>query len=84
MREVLKAVQVETCCSFAIASGPRRYGDPAELVVDASLLMQRLAWRPEQKELRDIVRTAWAFEQLLEGGGGPQVHASMAALGQER
>lgn len=41
---------------------PRRSGDPARLVADASKAANYLGWRP-QHDLRSIVETAWQWEQ---------------------
>ena len=42
---------------------PRRDGDAAELVADATKLQRTLQWKPERSELRDILRDAWEFFQ---------------------
>ncbi len=41
--------------------GPRRAGDPAELVSDPSLAMRSLGWQPRSSDLDTIVKTAWAW-----------------------
>jgi len=41
---------------------PRRAGDPAVLVADATLARHELNWQPEFAELKDIVQTAWDWE----------------------
>jgi UDP-glucose 4-epimerase len=43
--------------------GPRREGDPPELVADSAKLRRIFNWTPHYSELRDIVATAWNFEQ---------------------
>ena len=43
--------------------GPRRAGDPPELVADARLAQKLLDWTPKYQQLRPIVETAWAWHQ---------------------
>ncbi len=47
---------------FKVTIEPRRDGDPAVLVADASLAKQELKWQPEFAELKDIIKTAWDWE----------------------
>ena len=42
---------------------PRRAGDPARLVADASLARSALGWKPRHADLESIVRHAWLWEQ---------------------
>jgi len=42
--------------------GLRRAGDPAVLVADAEKLTRMLGWKPKFADLKDIVATAWQFE----------------------
>jgi UDP-glucose 4-epimerase len=41
---------------------PRRAGDPAVLVADATRARKELNWQPKFAELKDIVQTAWQWE----------------------
>jgi UDP-glucose-4-epimerase GalE len=43
--------------------GPRREGDPAALVANSDKLRRTLGWKPKFTEIKDIVATAWQFEQ---------------------
>lgn len=43
--------------------GPRRAGDPAELVSDPTKAMQVLGWSPRLSDLDTIVATAWAWHR---------------------
>jgi len=40
---------------------PRREGDPAMLVADASLAARVLDWHPQHSNLDSIIRTAWKW-----------------------
>ncbi len=68
VREVLRAVEQVTGKSVPHVVGARRAGDAPVLVADPRKLQAALGWRPRYTDLRDIVRTAWAFEK--RGGGG--------------
>ena len=47
---------------FTVSIEPRRDGDPAVLVADASMAKEELDWQPKFAELYDIVKTAWDWE----------------------
>lgn len=65
VREVLETVRRVTAVPFPITPGPRRPGDPAELVADSSRLRKLLGWSPRHDDLDYIVATAWRWEQAL-------------------
>jgi UDP-glucose-4-epimerase GalE len=62
VREVIAAVYEVTGRKTPWVMGPRREGDPAELVANADKLRRTLNWSPRFANLRDIVSTAWEFE----------------------
>jgi UDP-glucose 4-epimerase len=45
-----------------VRNAPRREGDPARLVADATLARQQLGWVPQFPDLETIVAHAWAWE----------------------
>jgi len=63
VREVIAAVEQVTGKKAPYTIGPRRAGDPPELVADSTKLRKTLGWNPKYLDLRDIVATAWEFEQ---------------------
>lgn len=63
VREVLTAVEQVTGGKVPYVVGPRREGDPAELVADSTKLRSELKWEPRCSGLREIVASAWGFEQ---------------------
>jgi UDP-glucose-4-epimerase GalE len=63
VREVLRTVEEVTGQKVPHTIGPRREGDPAELVADSSKLRRALKWTPRHSSLHDIVSTAWNFER---------------------
>ena len=66
VREVLRAVErvVGRPCPVQIA--PRRKGDPARLVADASKARELLGWTPAYPALEDIVTHAFRWEAAQE------------------
>src|SRR6195952_2101762 len=63
VREILAAIAAETGRAVPHAIKPRRPGDPAYLVADASAARETLQFRPRHSDLATIVRTAWAWHQ---------------------
>jgi UDP-glucose 4-epimerase len=61
--EVMRAVEQVTGRKVPHEIGPRREGDPAVLVANSDKLKRTLGWKPKFPEIRDIVATAWQFEQ---------------------
>jgi len=66
VRAVIRAVEEVTREKVPYVVGPRRDGDPAALVADSAKLRQMLKWTPRYSELREIVASAWEFEQKRE------------------
>jgi len=65
VREVIDAAERVTGRKIPVSVAPRRAGDPARLVADASLAQRELGWRPQYSELEQIIRHAWQWEQKL-------------------
>jgi len=61
--EVMRAVEQVTGRKVPHEMGPRREGDPAILVANSDKLRRTLGWKPKFTEIKDIVATAWQFEQ---------------------
>ncbi len=61
--EMVKAVEKVTGQKVPHTIGPRREGDPAELVASSEKLRARLGWTPKYAELETIVEHAWRFAQ---------------------
>lgn len=57
--EVIDAVRRVTGRAIEVRYGPRRAGDPAKLVGDASRIIRDLNWQPCHADIDTIVRTAW-------------------------
>jgi UDP-glucose 4-epimerase len=63
VQEVIDAAIRVTGRPIAMHDAPRRHGDPARLVADATLAQQQLGWTPKFPELETIVAHAWGWEQ---------------------
>ncbi len=61
--EMIRSVEQVTGRSAPYLIGPRRDGDPPALVANADKLRQVLGWSPRFAGIREIVETAWKFEQ---------------------
>jgi UDP-glucose 4-epimerase len=46
-----------------LRDAPRRPGDPAELVADASRFREEFGWDPRYSDLETIVQSAWTWMQ---------------------
>jgi UDP-glucose 4-epimerase len=68
VQEVIDAARRVTGRPIAVRDAPRREGDPARLVADATLARQQLAWAPQFSDLKTIVAHAWEWEQKTSGG----------------
>jgi UDP-glucose-4-epimerase GalE len=63
VHEILKTIADETGRAVPHLVKPRRPGDPAYLVADASAARDVLKFTPAHSDLGTIVRTAWAWHQ---------------------
>lgn len=59
VREVIAAVETVTGRTVPARETPRRAGDPAVLVAAAGRAAEKLGWKPNCSELKEIVRTAF-------------------------
>jgi UDP-glucose 4-epimerase len=69
VRQVIDAVEAATGRQVPLVIGPRRAGDPVELVAANKRALAELGWQPRYPDLRDMVAHAWAFMQ--KDGSGP-------------
>ncbi|MGQ9836803.1 MAG: UDP-glucose 4-epimerase GalE [Cyanobacteriota bacterium] len=63
VKEVIATAEVVTGKTIAVQTGPRRPGDPARLIGDASAIVQDLGWKPSYTGLDQIIETAWRWHQ---------------------
>lgn len=65
VQEVIDTARAITGRAIPVVDGPRRAGDPARLVADATQARVRLGWQPQYADLATIVRHAWQWEQKV-------------------
>jgi UDP-arabinose 4-epimerase len=65
--QVVEAAERATGRKAPLVFGPRRAGDPPELVADASRAAEVLRWRPRHSSLHGIVASAWAWRRSRAG-----------------
>ncbi|WP_366552620.1 UDP-glucose 4-epimerase GalE [Aquibaculum sediminis] len=65
--ETAQRVVAEDGFFLTVKEGPRRPGDPARLVADATRAKRELGWQPRYSDLETIIRHAWAWEKRLAG-----------------
>jgi UDP-glucose 4-epimerase len=66
--EVIAAARDVTGHAIPVDVRPRRVGDPAELVADATRIRTELGWRPRYTDLRTIIASAWAWHSRRPHG----------------
>jgi len=59
--ETIRAVEEVTGCKVPYKIGPRRPGDPPQLVAASDKLRSTLSWQPKYTDIRAIVQHAWNF-----------------------
>ncbi|HEY8355650.1 MAG TPA: UDP-glucose 4-epimerase GalE [Methylophilaceae bacterium] len=62
VRQVMDAVAAVGGREVPFVTAPRRPGDPARLVADATRARTMLGWQPRYADLEDIIRHAWQWE----------------------
>jgi len=61
--EMICSVEEVTARKVSYLTGARREGDPPALVANADKLRRVLGWKPKYEAVREIVATAWRFEE---------------------
>jgi UDP-glucose 4-epimerase len=68
VREVIRTVEQVTGLRVPVKEGPRRAGDPAELVAAPAKAARELGWKAKYTDLDGIVRTAWEWHRTHPNG----------------
>lgn len=63
VREVIEACRKVTGHAIPEEIGPRRPGDPPELVADSTLVRKTLGWKPKFESIEGIVESAWKWHK---------------------
>jgi len=69
IREILHAAEKTTGLNIPVDFGPRRLGDPPELVADSRKAGDVLRWNPTHSDLQTILGTAWNWFLGLKDPG---------------
>jgi UDP-glucose 4-epimerase len=70
VREIVETAREVTGHPIPAVDGPRRPGDPPELIAGSDRIRRELGWRPRYPDLRDIVRSAWDWHRAHPNGYG--------------
>lgn len=62
VQEVIHTARTVTGKAILTQDAPRRPGDPARLVADATRAKNELNWRPRRADLEQIISDAWRWE----------------------
>ncbi len=62
--EVIEAARRVTGRRVEVVTGPRRAGDPPELIAGAEKARNVLNWKPAHTDLDEIIETAWRWHLL--------------------
>jgi len=65
VRQVVDTVRAVSGVDFIAEEGPRRAGDPASITATGEKVRQLLGWTPQHDDLKEIVASAYAWEQYL-------------------
>jgi UDP-arabinose 4-epimerase len=63
VRELIAIARKVTGSDIAVRVGPRRPGDPPELVSDPALARARLGWTPRHADAAEQIAHAWSWRQ---------------------
>jgi UDP-glucose 4-epimerase len=72
VQQVIDVARAHTGREIALEYAPRRPGDPARLVADATLACQELGWVPQYPDLATLVAHAWRWEQRCASASAPR------------
>jgi UDP-glucose-4-epimerase GalE len=67
VNEVIAITEKVTGKRVPVVKGPRRAGDPPELVARSAKAMEVLGWKPVHSDLENILKTAWVWHQNYFG-----------------
>jgi UDP-glucose 4-epimerase len=61
VREVIQTARAVTGRTITVVEGPRRPGDPPQLIADATKARSELGWQVRYGDLNEIIATAWSW-----------------------
>ena len=72
VRDVIRVAEELTGKKVPVKEGPRRAGDPPELLANADKIRRELGWSPKYTDLSAIMTTAWNWHRPHPGGYGDE------------
>lgn len=63
VKEIIEAAEEVTGKKVPVVYGERRAGDPPKLYAANQKAINVLGWQPKYMNVKDIIKTAWAWEQ---------------------
>jgi UDP-glucose 4-epimerase len=67
VKQVIQQAEAVTGKQIPVVKGPRRAGDPPELVAQSKKAQQLLQWVPTHSSLENILATAWKWHRAYFG-----------------
>jgi UDP-glucose 4-epimerase len=68
VKQIVEAAREVTGREIVAKVGPRRPGDPDTLIADAGKAREILKWQPKFDDVREIIKTAWAWKRKHPNG----------------
>lgn len=87
VRQIVETCREVTNCDIPEVMGPRRAGDPSELVANATMARSVLGWEPKYHMPKPIIETAWDWHRAHPNGyatSTTDVAAEISGEGEER
>ncbi len=66
IKQVIETLQKVTGKEIKVEYGPRREGDPAQLVASSEKIRKTLGWEPQYSNLETIIQTAYQWHKKLQ------------------
>ena len=66
VRDIIDTVKRVSGADFPVREGPRRLGDPVEVVAEANLIREKFGWEPKLDNIETIVTHALQWERRME------------------
>jgi UDP-glucose 4-epimerase len=70
VKDILDAAKKVTGKEIPVVFGDRREGDPARLFANSDKVQQELGWKPQRKDVEDVIGSAWHWHTTHPNGYG--------------
>ena len=78
VKQIIETCRKVTGHQIPTIAGPRRAGDPPQLVADATLAKEILGWEPAHRNPESIIASAWKWHQANPNGYDRKQSAKVA------